>query len=408
MDTASLAVPGYAHFGGRHWETAAMRNTLAHAGVTAPHTGAPLSEPMCLGIAGGIGVGYSFCPSIPGWGVGSGVAVVGRYRVFTTSADYYDGFFSRLGIKTEVKETTGEKGAYKNLREALLAGKPAIVWSGPPPFAGNPGCGASGMYTMVVHAIDEARGVALIADRAPDSIPLPLADLAQLRARVCSHKNRSLTFDAPKKLSAATLKAAVLAGTKACVDEFSAPKIKTYGLPGLEEWANVITSPKNKKGWPGLYPGGKVYAPLRDVYHSIETAGTGGSLFRPMFADFLDEAAEITKKKGLKASAEEYRALGRQWSDLAEAALPSEIPAFKKTKELLQKRSALFVDKGQKGLAEIDKTTDALRKLEAEMVARPPLDAAGVTHRLEALQARLRALHATETKAYQGLATAIA
>lgn len=405
MDTASLAVPGYAHFGGHHGETAAMRNTLAHAGVTAPHTGAPLSEPMCLGIAGGIGAGYSFCPSIPGWGTGTGISVVGRYRVFTTSADYYDGFFSRLGIKTLVKETTGEKGAAKNLRDGLLAGKPVIVWSGPPPFSSNPSCG---MYTMVVHAIDEARGVALIADLAPDSIPLPLAELAELRAKVCSHKNRSLTFDAPKKLSAAMLSAAVLAGIKACVDELKTPRIKTYGLPGLEEWANVITNPRNKKGWPGLYPGGKIYAALRDVYHSIETAGTGGSLFRPMFADFLDEATQVTRKKGLKASAEAYRALGRQWSALAEASLPSETPAFKQTKELLQKRSALFVDKGQKALPAIEKTTDALRKLEAEMVAHPPLDAAAVAHRLEDLQERLRALHAAETKAYQGLAAAIA
>src|SRR6185503_6702543 len=130
----------------------AMRNTLAHAGVTAPHTGAPLTEAMCLGIAGGIGVGYSFCPSIPGHGTGTGLSAVGRYRVFTTSADYYDGLFSRLGIKTDVKETTGEKGAYKNLREAIAAGKPAIVWSAPPPFGGGYWVGCYGMYSMVVHA----------------------------------------------------------------------------------------------------------------------------------------------------------------------------------------------------------------------------------------------------------------
>jgi hypothetical protein len=409
MDTAPrLALPGYSHFGGHHWETAAMRNTLAYAGVAAPHTGAPFSEPMCLGIAGGIGVGYSFCPSVPGWGAGTGLSVVGRYRVTTTSADYQDGFFSRLGIKTDVKETSGEKGAYKNLREALSAGKPAIVWSAPLPFTCLGGAGTGGMYIMVVHAIDEAKGIALIADRAPDSIPLPLAALAALRAKVCSHKNRSLTFDAPKKISAATLKAAILSGIKACVDEFAAPKIKTYGLPGLEEWANVIDNPKNKKGWPGLYPGGKIYAALRDTYHSIETSGTGGSLFRPMYADFLDEAADVTKNKALKAAANEYRALGRQWSELADAALSSKTPAFKQTKELLKKVSALLTDKGTAAFPALEKAREELRKIEADMIAHPPLDAAGSARILEDLKARLRALHAAEIKAYKGLAAAIA
>ena len=145
-------LPHFHHFGGTHWETAALRNALAYSGVVAPHTGNALSEAMCLGLAGGIAAGYSFCPSIPGWqakmeadpklaaklmkdaqaraganggdgggaleacyirqfNCGSGVSIVGRHHAFSTGADKYDAPLKRLGFKTIVKETTSAKAA---------------------------------------------------------------------------------------------------------------------------------------------------------------------------------------------------------------------------------------------------------------------------------------------------------
>ena len=45
------------HFAGNVPATAALRILLTHAGVRAPHTGAPFTEAMVFGIAGGIGIG---------------------------------------------------------------------------------------------------------------------------------------------------------------------------------------------------------------------------------------------------------------------------------------------------------------------------------------------------------------
>src|SRR5262249_31648748 len=59
----AMRVENYAHFGGKHGESAALKNLLTHAGVRNPVTGAPFTEALCFGIAGGIGAGYSFCPS---------------------------------------------------------------------------------------------------------------------------------------------------------------------------------------------------------------------------------------------------------------------------------------------------------------------------------------------------------
>ena len=84
-----MRVAGFAHFGGRHAESAAIRNILAFHGVLDPATGKPFTEAMCFGIAGGIGAGYSFCPSVVRYGAGSGVAVIGRHKIYATSAVWY-------------------------------------------------------------------------------------------------------------------------------------------------------------------------------------------------------------------------------------------------------------------------------------------------------------------------------
>src|SRR5262249_20343307 len=114
-----IAVNGYDHFGGKHGEAAALKNLLAFAGARNPVTGKPFSEALCFGSAGGIGAGYSFCPSVPAHGCGSGVAVVGRHKSYATDATWYQGFFDRLGAVSRITETTGTVKAHQNLLAEL-------------------------------------------------------------------------------------------------------------------------------------------------------------------------------------------------------------------------------------------------------------------------------------------------
>lgn len=59
--------------------------------------------------------------------------------------------------------------------------------------------------------------------------------------------------------------------------------------------------------------------------------GTGGGLYRAMYTDFLEDAADIIGNKQLTDAAKSYRALARQWSPLAKAMLPNEIKPFKES-----------------------------------------------------------------------------
>ena len=276
--------------------------------------------------------------------------------------------------------------------------------------------GTCGMYTTVCFGIDDDKGVALMSDRGPTPVTLTLDELAFTRNRVCSFKNRSLTFDAPKKLDDKTLAKAALEGIRACAGDFIKPKLGTFNLPGLLEGSKMVANAKNKKGWPVVYGGKKgalggkegarLYLPLRDLFDSIETAGTGGGLMRPLYADFLDEAAKITGRDALAACATQYRALAKEWTALAEACLPDKVKPFKQTKALLRKREKTLREKGGKAIKQIDKAGQDLYSLEMDMRKEMPLDDAQVRELLEAVGEHMADLHAKETEAAKALAAA--
>lgn len=392
----------FSWFGGRHGEAAALRGLLAHAGVKNPVNGEPLSEPLCFGIAGGIGAGYSFCPSVVRYGCGSGVCIVGRHFSYATSGVWYQGACERLGFKTRITETAAKKKAFQNLMDELCAGRPAAIWCARSmlPFLHDIQT-SSGlwMHSFVVYGVDADQGVAFGSDRAPTHVTISLDDLAAARAGVCSHKNRTLTIDPPSKaLSATTLKAAIQSGIRACAGELLHGKMKTFSLPGLGTLAKTIASDSSKDGWLNVFSNGLLYYALRDVFDSIETAGTGGGLYRTLYADFLDEAAEICKRPKLRVLAEEYRHLATGWTELASAALPANIKPLKETRQLLLKQRDLFESKGAKAdkqLAEIREKLQILGKSTKEDF---PLDLEESRELLVGLRERVIALHRTEAE----------
>lgn len=403
-----MRVNGFHPTGGRHGESAAMAHLLAHAGVVNPVNGKPLSESLCFGIAGGIGAGYSFCPSMVRHGTGSGVTIVGRHKFYVTGPDWYQDLANRLRIKTRVTETTSPAKAYRNLIAELEAGRPTVVWCSRArlPFLGNVECPTDlFMHSFVVFAVDEAKGVALGADVARGPVSIPLDALAEARAGICSHKNRTLTFDPAAELSEATLVHAIRDGIAACAAEMRHGKMRTFSLPGLEIWAKLLTSSTNKDGWLKVFRTRFMYRALRDVFDSIETRQTGGGLFRALYAEFLEEAAGLTGDARLAELSETYRGLADEWRELADAALPDWVKPFKETKALLRKKEKLVATGGAKSAARVSDVVEKLRKIDAELKADFPLTNSETAQLLDGLHDEVVALHAAETDEAQSLAT---
>ena len=387
-----MRVAGFSHFGGRHAESAAIRNILAFHGTVDPATGKPFTEAMCFGIAGGIGAGYSFCPSVVRHGAGSGVAVIGRHKIYATSAVWYQDFAGRIGAMVHITETNSPGKALANLKAELAANRPTVVWSNL--------CG----HSFVVHALDEKAGMAYGSDVAATEIPIPLDYLAKARAAVCSHRNRTLTLDPPKKLSLAKMQSAVLAGIQACAQEMLHGRMKTFSLPGLEIWAKAIANSKSPTGWPRVFRKHLMFLALRDVFQSIETSGTGRGLYRNIYADFLSEAARAVGSAEMAYLADAYRSLARQWSELADICLPNSVAAFKRTKQLLLRKEQMLKDHGVNAAMEQVRIFGTLAKIEADIRAREfPLGPSATAALLVGLRERIIGIHSAERTAAERL-----
>src|SRR5687767_10771357 len=191
-----MIVDGYAGFGGLHAETATLANVLAWSGVTAPHTGAPLTESMLLGIGGGIGAGY--------WVFEYKAYPDPLFRVFTRHAWDSDRRFTtelceRLGVSLTIKETSSAKAAAGYLTEALapdargVPSRPAIVsidLCDTPDSTMPPELRGAAPHPVVVCGLDAAAGRVEIDDRAAVPWTMSLDELAASRVSSAANKHR--------------------------------------------------------------------------------------------------------------------------------------------------------------------------------------------------------------------------
>lgn len=393
----------YHHFDGRHWETGTLCNVLAYQGVTAPHTGKPLSEALLFGIGGGIVAGYftfeysGLDPSLN----------------FLTRNTFEPGDMirERLRIPTEVKQTDNPDKAAANLTRVLDDGKPALVWGDLcqyPYFNMPPNNQLWLMFPVVVYGYD-ADSVS-IADRAKVGLTVSVDELAKARARTSANKHRLMTLGAP---NLDTLPAAVEAGIQACVSSFldEPPRGQMkgkYGLDAFTHWMNLLADTSTKKGWAKSYPpGAKFYTMLKSGYHYVHFWGGDSSGSRGVYADFLDEAATILSKPALKDVAAHYRTAASLWDAMLRALLPDSIAPFKDTRELMQRSFGLFIEQGGASLPERQQISTRLKTIRDEMDTHFPLNERESAALRDQLRDQLQHIHDAEQAAVLALRDAM-
>ena len=95
---------------------------------------------------------------------------------------------------------------------------------------------------------------------------------------------------------------------------------------------------------------------------------------RPLYAEFFREAAEVLDDEAFVPLAEMYAELGRQWSNLANAASARRRGApYGEAKELLARREELFLSEAPNATEEIEGIWTQLTALEKAMSADFPL-----------------------------------
>jgi hypothetical protein len=399
-----MPLQNFQQFSGIHPETASLRNTLAYAGVTAPHTGQPYTEAMLLGIGGGLGAGYILFEFKEH---NAKVLVLGFRKEWQYAVRYMQTICDRLNIPAEVLESSGKGAADKHLRETLAAGKPAITWVDKAhlPYYQLPESmkGYTGEI-VVVYGVDG--DTVLLADLADVGLTVPMAEFVDGRNRIVSYKNRIMRLS-PDPNATVDLAAAIRAGIHDCIDNLSGPS-DSFSLPTLRKWGRLIVDSKNAKGWRKVFADRLgLYSALRSIYENVIQSGHGGDGLRGLYADFLTEAAPVISIPALNDVAATYRALGAQWVDLAQSALPDSSPVLAEAKPLLDQRYSLLQRHGNAAEAEMQPLSDRLQAMSSQYNRDFPLSDSEVDALFETLSGKLLALYDAEVAAVEQLRAAM-
>ncbi|MGY1615478.1 BtrH N-terminal domain-containing protein [Geodermatophilus sp. SYSU D00691] len=395
---------GWALRGGTDPGTAALTNVLAHRGVTGPD--GPLTEPLLVVAGGGLGAGYIL------WEFAhddSRVVTLG----FTHSWQYFDRRLAttvdRLGLDVAWSRTGGTAAAAQALASALAAGDPAIIWPDRfhvgywnlPPFLDG-----HGGHPVVAYAVAGSR--VHVDDRTLAPLTVAVDDLHRARARVGSYRNAALVVRSrDTAVPADRLRTAVRAGLQASVDQLGGTST-SFALPAWRKWSKLLVDPRAAKGWPTVFADRRgLLRALASVWEGVEPAGTDGGSLRGLFADGLEEAAALLGEPALAAEAPGWREIAERWHALAEAALPADVPALVRLRELTATVTGAVAE-GDAAAAERAAAAEELWRLRDEHDAEPPLSPERVAVVLASMSEHVAGIVDAESAAVRRLAAVLA
>ncbi|HEU5360559.1 MAG TPA: BtrH N-terminal domain-containing protein [Candidatus Deferrimicrobiaceae bacterium] len=288
------AVPGYVHRPGLHCGSSAMRNLLAFRGID-------LSEPMCFGL--GSGAGFLYVPALP---VSPGLAFHGR--ILEMERELCDA----LAIPfPERPEKDGDAG-WKRAREAVRSGHPVLIntdlahldyFETTTHFSG---------HRIVLFGFDDEEDCALLSDserEEPQKVPVRSLKLSRSSSVPPYPMENRWCIVRPEGPLRPLPEAVPLALAKNARAMLSPPGNVADGVSGIRRMAGEI------RRWPEMT--GEWAFAARFGYQIIEKRGTGGGLFRRIYARYLDEAASHHPPLAGARLAEKMVPVAEGWTKIA-------------------------------------------------------------------------------------------
>jgi hypothetical protein len=287
--------------------------------------GHPLSEDMLFGLGSGLGFIYWHVKGMAPWFGGRGN--VGRPGEDGLEIDAG----RRTGVHIEKHSTGSLRKAEASLLEMLEAGEPVMMnvdMGFLPYFDQLPEDYHFGGHAIVIGGYDPDKRMVLAADRDAPLHPLSLDHLA--KARGSKHKpfppgNLYFTYDFSRARmpKAAEIQEAI---GDVCARMLEAP-ISNLGVRGIRKAA------KKTLKWPQAADKEALRGWCFNTFIFIDAeGGTGGGLFRYMYARFLEEAVEVLGEDRLPEIGGDLRSIGDRWQDVAKifkSASESNDPAAK-------------------------------------------------------------------------------
>lgn len=395
-------------FNGRHWETGSIHNALAAQDIKAPHTGKPYSEALLLGVSGGIAFGY-FTFEYKGYLPHVAMLTRNTFNPFST-------ILERLGIAQDLQQTNKPEIAEKNLQNALDTGLFPILWADQFSLSYNDLQPNEMMWSpLPILAVASDGKTVTIADCSSQPFHVSMDELTKARGRIKDDKYRLMTIEAPPP---AKLAAAVHKGICQAISLFTEEPPRgardNFGFAAYEKFAEMLVNTRNKQSWERFFaPGARMYHALAGshfqpgLYQWVNTWGSSEGADRGLYADFLEEAAEILKRPALRAAAEKFRESHALWIKFADAALPEDQPLLGESRKLIDRKHKLFVEKGEAAVPEIKKINKRHQEILKESEIQFPLSNSQAADLRSNLRDHILKISATEKQAVDLLQSAI-
>ncbi|MHA1965642.1 MAG: BtrH N-terminal domain-containing protein [Candidatus Thorarchaeota archaeon] len=318
------------------------------------HMGHKISEEMLVGIGSGLGFIYWKMKQMPTPFVGGMNG--GRFPTILGLA------VDRLGGEWKVLKSSSVKNAHKHLRATLEMDQPALVCAdlGFLDYLSLGGDDHFGMHTILVYGIDENKDEAHVSDRFATPIPIPLTRLQKARAseyHPFPAKNKMMQVSMPEETI--PLQEIIPLAIRENADFMLNPPISNMGAGGIMRWK------KELRMYPKILPDNRtIMQALIEHFVYIEVGGSGGSLFRRMYSQFLKEASKVMKDSELQKVSLLYDSICDDWSRLAVQLTPDEMPSLGRIREIYFKNN---IDMEQKGIRALDDVKERLVDVPALM-----------------------------------------
>lgn len=398
-----MVIEGFQEFGARQAEVGALCKMLKHLGRGAPQAGQQFSEELLFGIGGGIGFAYFLFEKNGAHPIFLGTRI---HTKETERPEFLQTICQRIGVPAHVQNSSSANAAAANMRRNFEQGRPSIVWLDEArlPYLG---LNASMNAHHAVVAYGEEEDLVLLSDRCPQPVTLSKEQFRAARETSWSPKYRVMLVHRPE--AQPDIRAAVEQGIRDCARQMTEGMgITNFGLKGLEKWATVLTSSREKKSWLKIFPPGPdLFDSLFSIFSQIRLRGSCGSALRTLYADFLEQAAEITDRPALRDVASMFRQSEGMWTELADAHLPDAVPQFAELRRLSAERKTLFENQGSAALPEIDAIKNRIEQISSEMRQQFPLDLNDTKALLSDLRTRILRLREHEAEAVRAMESAL-
>ncbi len=294
-----MVVPGFTHRPGVHCGSTALADVLRLRGVD-------VSEAMAFGLGAGLGFYYLVSPALS-----PSHLFQGRQALLERTA------CEVLGAPCREREEDDAARAWEAVRAAVDRGVAPILstdlselpyWRTKTRFGG---------HRVVLAGYDEGRGVAIVADGdRPGLDEVPLEALERARASIAPPFGIPgrpwLEIDAPPRPR--PLAGALREALRRQARDMLLEPDGAAGIPALERFAAELPQ------WPARATGEADRAwCFRYAYQVIELRGTGGGLFRALYASFLREAEAVVPGLAPLGLSGRMSELAESWASFARA-----------------------------------------------------------------------------------------